>query len=99
MNRTITAYPLLRKLTTLAISALVLLPVGCDDTDTPSIDADEMPLVVEGWIAENETPVVMVTHAIPLDADITDFSTVVERWCRVSIFDNEQQYMLTAIFY
>lgn len=96
MNRTIPAYSLMRKLTTLVVGALLLLPVGCDDTDTPSSDADEMPLVVEGWIAEDETPVVMVTHAIPLDADITDFSTVVERWCRVSIFDNEQQYMLTA---
>lgn len=52
------------------------------------------PLVVEGWIERGERPIVMVTHSIDMTADSMSLDNIVEKWCRVSIFDNGEQHIL-----
>ena len=85
--------------TNILLTVMMIIPLACATDDAEPSDtnaAEEMPLVVEGWIGEGEAPVVMVTHAIPLDSDVTDFSNVVERWCRVSVFEDDREYLLTG---
>lgn len=67
---------------------------GCGDgqPDVPTVP----PLVVEGWIEEGESPVVMVTRAVDMTQDVESFDTMVEKWCRVSVFDNGKRYLLTG---
>jgi hypothetical protein len=55
-----------------------------------------MPLVVEGWIEEDESPIVIVTHAVDLTVDSASFADVIEKWGRVSIFDGDTRYILTG---
>lgn len=55
-----------------------------------------MPLVVEGWIEDGESPVVMVTHAVDLTQDSPSFDDFVEKWGRVTIYDNGKPYILTG---
>ncbi|MDE7460187.1 MAG: DUF4249 domain-containing protein [Paramuribaculum sp.] len=76
----------------------ILLLYGCDTGDDLCNDATNSPLVVEGWIEEGEAPVVIVTHAADLTVDEPSFDNLVEKWCRVSIFDGDQQYVLTSHF-
>lgn len=54
------------------------------------------PLVIEGWISEGESPIVMVSHALDLDGDSIDYSGFIEKWGRVSVFDGARQYLLSA---
>ncbi len=69
---------------------------ACEDTYVDTPDTSAVPLVVEGWIEEGEAPVVMVTHAADLTVDEPDFDNFVEKWCRVSIYDNDERFILTA---
>lgn len=62
--------------------------------DEPSLQ--KLPLVVEGWIEENESPIVIVTHAIDLTQPTDSFDGVVEKWGRVSVFDGDTRYILTG---
>lgn len=55
-----------------------------------------MPLVVEGWIDEGEAPIVMVTHVVDLTEDAPSFDDFVEKWGRVTIYDNGRPYILTG---
>lgn len=64
--------------------------------DEPAETAGQMPLVVEGWIEEGMTPVIMVTHAVDLSGDSASFDGFVEKWARVSVYDGERQYMMTG---
>lgn len=77
---------------------LLLLPAlsfSCADSgEDPA--PEKMPLVVEGWIEEGEAPVVMVTHAIDLTKDTPSFDGFVEKWGRVTIYDNNTPYILTG---
>lgn len=77
---------------------LVILLAGCADDPEPSAadGGEAMPLVIEGWIEEGETPVVMVTHAIDLTQDTPSFDDFVEKWGRVTIYDNGKPYILTG---
>lgn len=69
---------------------------GCDDYSEPAADGDMKPLVVEGWIEEGEPPIVMVTRALDLNDEESRLEDVVEKWCRVSVYDDDRQYILTA---
>lgn len=74
---------------------ILCILTGCADPDEPSLSEDQ-PLVVEGWIEENESPIVIVTHAVDLTADTASFDDVLEKWGRVSIFDGDTRYLLTG---
>ena len=78
----------------LLLCSIPLLTTACQSEEPPA--PDEMPLVVESWINEGENPIVIITRAVDLTADSPSFDDSVEKWCRVSIFDDERQYMLTG---
>lgn len=80
-------------LTIIILTSITLL-ISCDKSDVPQ--PGEMPMVVEGWISEGETPVVMITRAIDLTAESPSLENIVEKWCRVSVFDNGSQYVLAG---
>lgn len=70
---------------------------GCaEDLVSPDVSGEAMPLVVEGWIEEGEAPVVMVTHAIDLTMETPSFDDFVEKWGRVTIYDDGKPYILTG---
>lgn len=76
---------------------LVLIAfVACEDSYDPSVTKGPMPLVVEGWIEEGEPPIVMVTRALDLNDEDARLEDAVEKWCRVTVFDDGQPYVLTA---
>ena len=76
--------------------SLIIILSACESTDIEPIDPADIPLVVEGWIEEGQNPVVMVTHAADLTVDEPSFDNFVEKWCRVSIYDDDRQYVLTG---
>ncbi len=81
------------------IALLTIVPFlisSCENSDIEPLDPTDLPIVVEGWIEEGEAPVVMVTHSVDLTGDSPDFDDFVEKWCRVSIYDNDRQYLLTG---
>lgn len=78
-----------------SLTTLLVALTACEEM--PRVESDETtPLVVEGWIAEGEAPVVMVTHAVDLTSDTADFSGFIEKWGRVSVFDGDRRYVLTG---
>ena len=74
---------------------LSLLLWSCSDSEPP-LPAGAMPIVVEGWIEKDMSPVVIVTHAADLTAENPTFDGFVEKWARVSIYDNGTQYILSG---
>lgn len=68
---------------------------ACEDQD-PTASGDTMPIVVEGWIENGGSPVVIVTHAVNLTADSVSFDNFIEKWCRVSVYDGDTRYLLTG---
>lgn len=74
----------------------VILLLGSCTSDEPVLSAGPMPLVVEGWIEEDMAPVVIVTHAVDLTSETSSFDGFVEKWARVSIYDNGRQYLLSG---
>ena len=87
------------KRTFLYISILHLLSLiifsSCEDRG-PDYISEDMPLVVEGWIENGEAPVVIVSHAINLNDTLSSIDESVEKWCRVSVFDGDQRYVLSG---
>ncbi len=79
----------------LIIVTSALLSVSSCQEDIPMMTG-ETPIVVEGWIERGEVPVVMVTRAVDMTADSPSFDDFVEKWCRVSIFDNGTQHILSG---
>lgn len=79
------------------ISAIAISTVFCNcENSEPTVSDQEMPIVVEGWIENGVSPVVMVTHAIDLTQDSVALDNVVEKWCRVSIIDDKGQHILSG---
>ena len=74
----------------------ILSIAGCEDALEPSDSSGKMPLVVEGWIEEGEAPIVMVTRALDLNDEEARLEDAVEKWCRVTVFDDEVPYVLPA---
>lgn len=83
-----------RLLNILIITSITALLAACSDPDEPS--AELPPIVVEGWIEEDESPVVIVTRAIDLTRPTDNFDNAVERWCRVTVYDGTTPYLLTG---
>lgn len=80
-----------------AIGALMAMYcTSCEKNDTEYLDPSSIPFVIEGWIEHGQPPVVMVTHAVDLTEDTPSFDNFIEKWCKVSIWDNDKQYLLTA---
>ena len=75
---------------------LSLLSLSACENQDPSMSDQSMPIVVEGWIENGVSPVVMVTHAVNLTADSVSFDNFVEKWCRVSVYDGDTRYLLTG---
>lgn len=75
---------------------LLLLLTSC----YPSFRSNGEPrIVVEGWIENGGFPVVILTSTIPVDDEFHDWQSVQDhiiRWARVSIYDGEQEYVLTG---
>ncbi len=76
------------------ICAAALSLAACVGSENEPVG--RLPLVVEGWIEEGQAPVVMLTHAVDLTADVASFDDFVEKWARVSIFDGDTRYILTG---
>ncbi|MDE6040039.1 MAG: DUF4249 domain-containing protein [Muribaculaceae bacterium] len=74
----------------------ILVPAGCEQRDEPTLNPADIPLVVEGWIEEGKAPVVMVTHAANLTGNVPSLDSLIEKWCRVIIYDNDVPYILTS---
>lgn len=80
-------------LSLLIIYSLAALFGACSEADEPAV---EPPLVVEGWIEEDESPLVIVTRAVDLTRPTDDFDNAVERWCRVTVYDGTTPYILSG---
>lgn len=65
-------------------ASAALLLAACTEAPEP-LAPDQFPLVVEGWIENDEHPIVIVTKAVDLTHDIESFDDYVQKWCRVSI--------------
>lgn len=82
---------------TIFLFATVLLWVcGCKadyGNDEPSL------LVVEGWIDNDEFPIVFVTRSVPISdeyQEISDLSQYLERWAKVTISDGEREEVMVG---
>lgn len=79
------------------LPALAAIPLVCCVHD-PGLRNEKgvMPLVIEGWIEEGEYPIVIVTRALDLTDDDTRIEDAIEKWCRVTIYDDGIPHVLTA---
>lgn len=86
------------------LSLFALLPVlalllgSCDGT---SDEASGEALVVEGWIANGEYPVVMVSTTVPVseqEQDTRSLSDHVDHWARVTIDDGSRTVTLMGMY-
>lgn len=83
----------------LYLLCMLFLLFGCE-TNPPQ----EQQMVIEGWIEEGKEPIVMLHYAYALDnPDISDTASMMdivgnqlERYARVSIFDGENEIVLTG---
>lgn len=82
-----------RSLSIFSIIAMFL--TACVGDREPDQSKD-MPLVIEGWIETGEAPVVIITRAVDLTQETPSFDNFVEKWCRVSIYDNDLRYLLSG---
>jgi len=76
-----------------ALFATTLL-AGCSGEE--SAPATELPIVIEGWIEDGETAMVIVTRAVDLTSDVGSFDQYVEKWCRVTVDDGSRREILTG---
>lgn len=76
-------------------AAVACVPWACEEADIEP-DAGPMPLVVEGWIEEGQSPMVILTRAVDLSQPSPSFDDFVEKWARVSVFDGDTRYVLTG---
>lgn len=85
----------LRLLPLFATIATLLAISAC--TDAPADDvAEPLPTVIEGWIEDDERPVVIITRAADLTTDISDLEQYIEKWCRVTIDDGTTSEILVG---
>ena len=67
-----------------SLSLLVTLTAGCHD----GIEVHSEEMVIEGWIAEGQHPMVFVTSTLPItdeETPIDDLKEYVAQWARVGI--------------
>lgn len=83
------------KILILLLIIILTLFISCEEINDPKPDGT-LPLVVEGWIEDGESPLVIVTRALDLTIDIDSIGDITEKWGRVTIYDNENPYILTG---
>lgn len=75
----------------------VLLPVvGCSEVNLPHSAPQ---VVMEGWVEDGSSPVVIVTTTVPVSEDyreIADLREYVVRWATVSVTDGEKETFLSG---
>lgn len=79
----------------LVILTLLVL-AGCSGVVIPTYPVR---LVVEGWIENGRSPVVMVTTTVPVSEEPRDIASLEEnvvRWATVSVSDGEKEVFLTG---
>lgn len=80
------------------IIAVIFTAAGCDpQMQLPESDPQ---IVVEGWIEEGGSPVVMVTTTVPVTATLTDISELekyVVNWAKVTVSDGDEEIVLTGM--
>ena len=75
---------------------LLLALAGCTGIVIPESSPQ---IVVEGWIEEGRSPIVMVTTTVPVSTDKKELSELeknVVRWATVSVSDGEKEVYLTG---
>lgn len=73
-------------------TVLLALCAACDsDSAGPQV---EIPIVVEGWIEDEDKPVVIVTKAADIQNGSGSIDELVQRWCRITVSDGEESEVL-----
>lgn len=82
----------------LIINVLTFL-ISCDRQEPQEVLPQ---LVVEGYIDDQDFPVVMITTSVPIQSEYSEpfdsLSSHLLRWARVAINDGENEYVLTGKF-
>ncbi len=81
---------------TLFTSAAMFGLESCEEDYGINSGEERMPLVIEGWIEENDYPIVIVTRALDLNDEDSRIEDAIEKWCRVTVYDNGEPIVLTA---
>lgn len=80
------------------IMAMLIIATGCDMQVQLPESAPQ--IVVEGWIEEGGSPIVMVTTTVPVTETLTDISTLekhVVNWAKVTVSDGKEDIVLTGM--
>lgn len=75
----------------------ILLFCGCSDVELP---VSEPVLVIDGWIENGKSPIVMVTTSVPVRdtlGDDEDLKKYVVTWTKVTVSDGEREVTLTGM--
>lgn len=87
---------MIKKKITLWVVIAATVVCSCDEN---YIEVSKPQIVVEGWIGENDFPVVIVTQNIPISEDYTpldDLSKYIVKWAKVSVSDGSDSVILTG---
>lgn len=80
------------------ILAILAIATGCDLQ--PRLPESSPQLVVEGWIEEGGSPIVMITTTVPVTETMTDISELEEyfvNWAKVTVSDGSEEIVLTGM--
>ena len=72
---------------------------SCDDDTPPEVSSSR--LVVEGWIADGEFPIVIVTSTVPIseiDMPLNSLEQYVAQWARVGVCCEGDTVFLTGLY-
>jgi|SRR5574344_461685 hypothetical protein len=78
---------------------LFLVPIVCLTGCREEFTTSSAGLVVEGWIDNNEFPVVYITTSIPLDLNyknVEELNNSIIRWAKVTVSDGDTTVTLTG---
>ena len=82
----------------LTVCVAVLAPSAC--TGIEPDDAKRQELVIEGWIADGEFPVVFVTSTLPVQQQLTPMDSLeryIAQWARVQVATEDDTVLLTGM--
>lgn len=78
------------KILTSILTAILIGTTSCSDTDNDNTGNES--LVVEGWIANNEHPIVLLSTSVSVTdqkQSISSLSDHIQRWAKVTISDGD----------
>lgn len=81
----------------LLIAPIVVMLISCTPDEDYDISNDS--LIIEGWIEDDNYPVVIVTQSIPVSQSfisIDSVSNYLVRWAKVCIYDGTDSVILTG---